>query len=157
MFKNLIILSLLILSTSSFSKSTDERDTRDIIKSEIDDFYGVNDINAVEGNDPILPTTALYKTGDCIKFNKNNEKFWSIYETMVLTITDIGSKNLKVKQIYFLNDKKWLTGSSNSMRFENQVQFSKATCPPEENMLTEAEIEEMKKDKKLKNLLKNVK
>lgn len=144
--KKIVILTSLLISLNLTSK---EFDPRDQINKEINDFYG-NQINELASNDLNLPKEAIFPKNACLKMNKDGETFWSMYETSTIYIQDIGSKNLKIQKIFFMNNKKWLLGPAESLDFKYQVQFTHIDCPSLEMKLTDEEIFELKKQNKLK-------
>ena len=149
MTKILIILTI-ILSSSSFAKNN--QDLYDVLQNRIDKFYG-KEINMMNPENPNLPQMPLYKAGACLKFNKDGETFWNKYETMTILIEEIGKNKIKIRKVFFMSDKKWLTGSPEVMSFQAQSLFTQTDCPSEKMKLTEEEIYELKQ----KNQLKNVK
>lgn len=144
--KTLILLTISLISISIFAK--EKQDPYDVLQKRIDKFYGKK-INEMNKENPMLPNKALYSKGSCLKFNKNGENFWTKYETMTIRIDDIGLKNLKIRKIYFMSDKKWLVGPPETMVFEAQNQFTETDCPSEKMKLTIEEIEDLKKENKI--------
>lgn len=151
MFKKITTAFILLFSLSLFA-SVEKEDPRDMIRDEIDSFYGKKSTNVLNIDDPTRPNSAIYKKGTCLKFNKEGEDYWTIYETMTLRIEDIGDRRLKVRKLFFMTDKKWLEGSPESMIFENQDKFTKTECPSDEMKLSPEEIEDLRKKNKLKNV-----
>lgn len=146
--KKTILILISFISLNSFA----DQDPRDMIQNEIDSFYGKKTTNVLDKSDPTRPQSAIHKVGTCLKYNKEGEKYWTKYETMTVRIEDIGKRKLKIRKLFFMSDKKWLEGSSESMSFQNQDQFSETKCPSEDLKLTPEEIEDLKK----KNVIKNV-
>ena len=132
----LIIIFLLSFNVFAVNK-------KDIFKnSRIDGFWGVtnNEINEEEKLD-----VALVEKGACLKYMKNGESYWTIYETDTLKVVSVGDKSLKVKRYAFLSEsKKWRLSESFTLPFENQIEYVQIECPKKELRLTDEEFKKLK-------------
>lgn len=94
------------------------------------------------------PKRIVLKEGKCLKFKKNNEKFWENWETDFFIIISVGKYNYKVKKINFpqgINDLWYFDGESekNIISFENQNKFYLEECPSRDNMISEKELDKI--------------
>lgn len=74
----------------------------------------------------------IFESGDCIKYNKNNETFWKNNETDTFKIIDIGNKYLKTQRIFYMKEdsNSWIYGDDIFLvEFSAQKKFSKTNCP----------------------------
>jgi len=150
MNKILILLTLSLLAITTYAK--EEKDPRDLIKTEVDSFFGEDNYNTIAPVDELKLKKAIFENNSCLKFLKEGEKFWTIYETLTVKIVDIGMKNLKVQKYAFMNNKKWIMLEPESMDCDLQKQFMQVECPSLEDKLTTEEILDLKKKNKLKNI-----
>lgn len=144
----LFIFSLFVVNIHANEK----KDPRDLTKKEVDSFFGEDNYNTMAPVDELKLKKAIFEKNSCLKFLKEGEKFWSIYETLTVKIVDIGKKNLKIRKYAFMNNKKWLILEPEAMEFDLQKQFMQVECPPLEDKLTTEEIIKLKKGNKLKNI-----
>lgn len=94
------------------------------------------------------PQSAIVKAGECLKFLKEGEKFWTKYETEILQVESIGKDNLKVKRILFVDvrSEKWTYEPiAFSLRFPSQIDYEITSCPEEKNKLTYEEVQLLNK------------
>ena len=93
---------------------------------------------------------SLVKAGECLKYKKNGETYWTKYETEIIKIESIGKETLKVRRLSFINTKsnKWMDSEPYSMAFEFQMNYEITECPDMKDKMTEEEV------KKVKELLK---
>lgn len=150
MNKILILLTLSLLAMTTYAKV--KKDPRDLIKTEVDSFFGEDNYNTMVPVDELKLKKAIFENNSCLKFLKEGERFWTIYETLTLKIVDIGKKNLKIQKYAFMNNKKWIILEPEAMEFDLQKQFMQVECPSLEDKLTNEEILDLKKKNKLKNI-----
>lgn len=146
----LLTLTLSLLAMTTYAKV--KKDPRDLIKTEVDSFFGEDNYNTMVPVDELKLKKAIFENNSCLKFLKEGERFWTIYETLTLKIVDIGKKNLKIQKYAFMNNKKWIILEPEAMEFDLQKQFMQVECPSLENKLTNEEILDLKKKNKLKNI-----
>jgi hypothetical protein len=94
------------------------------------------------------PQKAIVKVGECLKYLKEGENFWTKYETEVLKVEEIGAVNLKVRKILFVNPRsdKWaFDESAFTLKFPEQVNYELMPCPDDKYKLSYEEVELIKK------------
>ena len=94
---------------------------------------------------------ALVKEGECLKYKKNGETYWTKYETEIIKVDKVGRETLKVRKISFINSKsdKWMDSDPYSLDFEFQMLYELFPCPDMKDKLSdEKEKEILKKMKK---------
>lgn len=111
-----------------------------------DAFFNGTD-NKLAEKDP-GPQKAIVKVGECLKFLKEGEKFWTKYETEVLKVEEIGDVSLKVRRILFVNPRsdKWaFDESAFPLKFPEQINYELMDCPEDKYKMSYEEIELVKK------------
>lgn len=136
----LIVLFFVVFACSSFANNSIDKlqttlipdNTRSAIAPPVD--------NSIK--------KSKFEVGDCLKYLKDGESYWSHKETQVLKIEKIGEKNLKVRMFGFLKKTdKWLLSPAQSLEFNQQSLFIKTDCPSIDKRLSDKELEELTKDK----------
>jgi len=133
-------MKLIVIFLISFNIFAIEK--KDVFKnSRVESFWGItnNNINEEEKLD-----VALVEKDSCLKYMKNGESYWTIYETDTLKVVSIGDKSLKVKRYAFLSEsKKWRLSESFTLPFEKQTEYVQIQCPKNELRLTDEEFKKL--------------
>lgn len=126
--------------------ATPKAELKEFVHSpETEAFYsGSNNVVSPEVVKPL--DIALVKKGECLKFRKNGERFWSKYETEVLLVKEIGESNLKVVRVVFAkkDEEAWAESDPFIIQFQHQLQYDLMECPKEEDKISSELIEEIK-------------
>lgn len=103
---------------------------------------------AKDGAALVGPKKALVKVGECVKYLKNGEDFWTHYETEVAFVEAIGEKKIKLRPVQYVkvNYPDWtFAEEAKDIPFELQLQYEITYCPKQENKLSEEMAERFRK------------
>ena len=114
--------------------------------TEKEEFFG-NSKNLVKEETVKPLNQALVKEGECLKYKKNGENYWTKYETEIIKIESVGEKTLKTRRISFINKKsdKWMDSEPYSLPFEFQMNYEVIDCPKIEDKMSDEEVKKIKK------------
>ena len=120
----------------------------EIIPTGMNDFIGGGSKQIKSDQDVRLPTKAYVKEDQCMMFLKDNESYWKFHETPTLKVESIGEGSIKVRKYLFLgtNKERWVLDSKAiSIPFAEQLNYYISSCPPDSSMMSNAELELIKK------------
>lgn len=138
-----LVLSFLI-SWTAFAK-----DASRIINPPEKDLFFTKTQNLVNNQASLVgPKKSLVEVGECVKYLKNGEAFWTHHETEVALVEAIGIKSVKLRPIFFykLGRPEWTySDEAKDVAFENQLQYDITNCPKPEDQLPDDVAEALKK------------
>lgn len=131
------------------SLAVQAKDASTIINPVEKDKFFTKQQNLVNNRESLVgPKSALVNAGECVKFLKNGEAFWTHHETEVALVEAIGIKNIKLRPIFFakLGRPEWTySDEAKDVPFENQLQYEITSCPKEDDKIPEEIAEQLKK------------
>lgn len=139
---------LVLFFCLNVSYAADNEAAKFINPPEKEQFFSGTTNNLAGDKIAVGPKKALVKVGECLKYLKNGEDFWSHYETEVVKVEAIGESKIKLRPILYVKrtSPDWAYAEeAKDIPFDQQLQYEITYCPNLKDKMSEEMAERFRK------------